>query len=256
MTIRGGGNPKQTMVLAPVSRMGPPPRSFAADAHGCIMVRFVMDLPDTRLRREFLVPDSELPSDASSRPQRACRRARVYQGAAWKRWSVSQRGATAGLDSPCARRLPIPMGRGEETGFQIEQRNWDEESEECRRIVLDFGSLARRSLALRPAHSRCHQFVTRIPKASAISSPPQLLRLLAAGAVAGWALHPLESAAWHGARQKRTSDDMAAEGGSSLLEGKPSSKSCKYCTGGCLDCAAYMRAAKQFSEATEKQNHD
>src|SRR5215831_8408136 len=40
--------------------------------------------------------------------------------------------------------------------------------------------LARRSLALRPAHSRCHQFVTRIPKASAISSPPQLLRLLPA----------------------------------------------------------------------------
>ena len=32
--------------------------------------------------------------------------------------------------------------------------------------------LARRLLALRPAHSRCHQFVTRIPKASAISSPP------------------------------------------------------------------------------------
>src|SRR4029077_2503392 len=61
---------------------------FAADAHGCIMVRFVMDLPDTRLRREFLVPDSELPSDASSRPQQACRRARVYQGAAWKRWRV------------------------------------------------------------------------------------------------------------------------------------------------------------------------
>src|SRR5258708_39442653 len=55
--------------------------------------------------------------------------------------------------------------------------------------------LARRSLALRPAHSRCHQFVTRIPKASAISSPPQLLRLLPAGAVAGWVLHPLESAA-------------------------------------------------------------
>jgi NADPH:quinone reductase-like Zn-dependent oxidoreductase len=25
---------------------------------------------------------------------------------------------------------------------------------------------------LRPAHSRCHQLVTRIPKASAISSPP------------------------------------------------------------------------------------
>jgi hypothetical protein len=39
MMIRGGGHPKQTMVLTPVSRMGPPPRSFAADAHDCIMVR-------------------------------------------------------------------------------------------------------------------------------------------------------------------------------------------------------------------------
>src|SRR5260221_13441710 len=47
-----------------------------------------------------------------------------------------------------------------------------------------FSRLARRSLALRPAHSRCHQFVTRIPKASASSLPPWLLRLLPAGAVA------------------------------------------------------------------------
>src|SRR5712692_4091874 len=58
-----------------------------------------------------------------------------------------------------------------------------------------FSRLAQRSLALRPAHSRCHQFVTRIPKASASSLPPWLLRLLPAGAVAGWDLHPLESAA-------------------------------------------------------------
>jgi hypothetical protein len=58
-----------------------------------------------------------------------------------------------------------------------------------------FSRIARRSLALRPAHSRCHQFVTRIPKASAISLPPWLLRLLPAGAVAGWGLHPLENAA-------------------------------------------------------------
>ena len=52
--------------------------------------------------------------------------------------------------------------------------------------------IARRSPTLRPAHSRGHQFVTRYPKASAISLPPWLLRLLPAGAVAGWALHPLE----------------------------------------------------------------
>src|ERR1700676_3476591 len=51
-------------------------------------------------------------------------------------------------------------------------------------------------------HSRCglhtragHQFVTRYPKASDISSPPCLLRLLPAGAVAGWGFLPLESAA-------------------------------------------------------------
>src|SRR5882762_4481217 len=40
----------------------------------------------------------------------------------------------------------------------------------------------------------------RYPEASDISSPPCLLRLLPAGADAGWDLHPLESAALHGAR--------------------------------------------------------
>ena len=62
--------------------------------------------------------------------------------------------------------------------------------------TLTFSRLAQRSLALRPAHSRCHQIVTRIPKASAISLPPQLLRLLPAGAVAGRVSHPLENAAF------------------------------------------------------------
>ena len=39
MTIRGGGNPRLDMALEPRFRMGPPPRSFAADAHDCIMVQ-------------------------------------------------------------------------------------------------------------------------------------------------------------------------------------------------------------------------
>jgi hypothetical protein len=39
MTIRGGGDPARNMALAPRFRVGPPPRSPAADAHGCIMVR-------------------------------------------------------------------------------------------------------------------------------------------------------------------------------------------------------------------------
>src|ERR1700757_723429 len=57
-----------------------------------------------------------------------------------------------------------------------------------------FSRHARRSLALRPAHSRGHQFVTRYPKASDISSPPCLLRLLPAGANRRVGLAPLESA--------------------------------------------------------------
>src|ERR1700731_269879 len=55
-----------------------------------------------------------------------------------------------------------------------------------------FSRIAQRSLTLRPAHSRGHQNRDRYPKASDISSPPCLLRLLPAGAIAGWALHPLE----------------------------------------------------------------
>ena len=38
-TIRGGGDPSQNMATAPFVRMGPPPRSPAAEAHGCFMVR-------------------------------------------------------------------------------------------------------------------------------------------------------------------------------------------------------------------------
>src|SRR5271170_4584257 len=54
--------------------------------------------------------------------------------------ACGQRRATAGLDSPCARRPPTHVGRGEETGFQVEQRNWYQGSGECREIVLDFQS--------------------------------------------------------------------------------------------------------------------
>src|SRR5438477_8885289 len=55
-----------------------------------------------------------------------------------------------------------------------------------------FSRFARRLLALRPAHSRSHQIRDRYPGASDISSPPCLPRLLPAGEIAGWALHPLD----------------------------------------------------------------
>src|SRR5271156_2409474 len=54
--------------------------------------------------------------------------------------ACGQRRAMADLDSPCARRPPTHVGRGEETGFQVEQRNWYQGSGECREIVLDFES--------------------------------------------------------------------------------------------------------------------
>ena len=65
--------------------------------------------------------------------------------------ACGQRRATADLDSPCARRPSTCVGRGEETGFKVEQRNWYEGSGECREIVLDFESLIQGLLGV---HSR------------------------------------------------------------------------------------------------------
>jgi hypothetical protein len=39
MTVRGGGFPASPLAFMPIGRMGPPLRSFAADAHDCIVVR-------------------------------------------------------------------------------------------------------------------------------------------------------------------------------------------------------------------------
>ena len=39
LTIRGGGDPNPNMVTGPFRRMGPPPRSLAAEADNCFMVR-------------------------------------------------------------------------------------------------------------------------------------------------------------------------------------------------------------------------
>src|ERR1700736_1105290 len=68
-----------------------------------------------------------------------------------------------------------------------------------------FSGLAQRSLALRPAHSRGHLFVTRYPKASDISSPPCLLRLLPAGAMSpGGTCTHWKAPPCHGAPPLRT----------------------------------------------------
>src|SRR5262245_31808391 len=38
MTVRGGGFPTSPLAFMPIGRMGPSLRSFAADAHDCIVV--------------------------------------------------------------------------------------------------------------------------------------------------------------------------------------------------------------------------
>jgi hypothetical protein len=154
MTIRGGGHPKQAMVLKPVSRMGPPPRSFAADAHDCIMVRSLRTyriqgcgamirarwqsspliiVPTTTSEAAVLVPVKARPGNEG-----ACGRRR----------------ATADLDRAlCASASDTCVGRGEETGFQVEQRNWNGGSGEwCVKYMLDF---KRPIQGLLSVYSRC-----------------------------------------------------------------------------------------------------
>jgi len=67
MIVRGGGVPCRAMAFVPLLRMGPPPRSLAADAHACIMVRVTATHRIQGCGASPSCPDSELPSDASSR---------------------------------------------------------------------------------------------------------------------------------------------------------------------------------------------
>lgn len=63
MTIRGGGNPILDMACAPRFRMGPPPRSFAADAYDCIMVWIRIGSTEYKCVARGSAPDGEFPSD-------------------------------------------------------------------------------------------------------------------------------------------------------------------------------------------------
>src|SRR5438067_4498894 len=63
LTIRGGGKPYSNMALDADRKNGPAARSFAADAHDCIMVRikrtYRIQVCGTKMR-----PNGELPSDS------------------------------------------------------------------------------------------------------------------------------------------------------------------------------------------------
>src|SRR6476646_552803 len=122
MTFEGAGSRSPPLAFMPGKRMGPPPRSFAADAHECIMVRSWTH----RIQGRGAIdprPESGLPSDRhSDRTKRAVvlEAVKVWPGKGRVRRKV---GASANLDSSCARRLCNIAGRGEETELQVEQRN-------------------------------------------------------------------------------------------------------------------------------------
>ena len=73
-----------------------------------------------------------------------------------------------------------------------------------------FSRLARRSLALRPAHSRCHQFVARFTqRLQPVRHLPDCSGCFRLEHFAGWDSHPLESAAL----SRRTPTADAQRGG-------------------------------------------
>ena len=100
--------------------MGPPLRSFAADAHDCIMVR-VLRPTGYKVVARLIAPASGLPSDRH--PDRT-KRAVVLE--AVKVWpgdggACRKVGATANLDSFCARQRERSVGRDEETALRSNQ---------------------------------------------------------------------------------------------------------------------------------------
>jgi hypothetical protein len=101
--------------------MGPPLRSFAADAYDCIMVR-VLGPTEYKVVARLIRARKRAPDRHPDRTQRA-----VVLGAVkvWpaKLGACRKVGTTANLDGSCARRRQRAAGRDEETGFEIEQRN-------------------------------------------------------------------------------------------------------------------------------------
>ena len=134
--------------MKPVSRMGPPPRSFAADAHDCIMVRSLRTYRIQGCGAMIRARWQSSPLIIVPTTTSVCRRAR-------RGLETTERAARAErrptLTGPVRVGLNTCVGRGEETGFQVEQRNCDEGSGECREIVLDCKSLIQGLLGV---HSR------------------------------------------------------------------------------------------------------
>ena len=106
MTVRGGGIPTCPLALTPTGRMGPPLRSFAADAHDCIVV-WSLDLPNTRLWRGYTALESGLPSDRhpDRTKRRHCARGRSRRGLKSVVRTKPGSGRRNGLSHPTKKRV-------------------------------------------------------------------------------------------------------------------------------------------------------
>src|SRR3981189_1141210 len=100
----------------PKWRMGPPPRSFAADAHDCIMVR-VLGPTGYKVVARLIAPERGLPSDRH--PDRTKRAGVPEAVQVWpgKLGACRKVGAAANLDSFCARQRQARCRSGRRNGL-------------------------------------------------------------------------------------------------------------------------------------------
>ena len=182
--------------------MGPPPRSFAADAHDCIMVRVFGPTEYKVVARLIRAPERGLPSDRHpDRIERAAvlRAVKVWPGKGRAHGKV---GATANLDSSCARRLCNTAGRGEETGFQVEQRNRSrkEERKEERKIA-----------ALKPLDNKSpiQGSGLVLPVCNTEAMQLHLDDIAAKVAPRAHAILIFDQAGWHGAKSLKTPSNVS-----------------------------------------------
>jgi len=162
MTVRGGGVPISGMASKPLHRKGPPLRSFAADAHDCIMVRSLKDLPNTRLWRDDSRPKAGSPliviPTASSVPP--CSELSRYGLASAERLERLVRRPT--LTAPA--RAGFAILRVEETGFQS---NKETRSRKQKRKITALKPLDNKSPIQRFAQSQ----IPLAPRAPSIHDP-------------------------------------------------------------------------------------
>jgi len=123
MTVRGGGAPTSPLAFTPTGRMGPPLRSFAADAHDCIMVR-VLGPTGYKVVARLNRARSGLPSDRYLRPRKRAVALEAVKAKAKHAARLVQRPTLT------ARRPGRSAGRAKETVFEIEHKT-DEGQKIC-----------------------------------------------------------------------------------------------------------------------------